>query len=283
MHIEVLDIASWGSGPHNEDRAGSAGRLAWVIDGATDLVDAPLVGEHSDAAWLAEQTQLSLTYLQSQPFEDLTDLPAIVSGRLAERFVEQSRREPAARWEHPSAAALIVRASQSQLEWVSLGDCALILETPSGLSCIGVGGPEAGDSRLATTLRQLRRKRALSTEQERRSELLPRLRQGRGDNLNQPGGYGVISITPPPRDLIATGRLPVASVSHALLATDGLMRLVEIFERHDARSLLETAKAKGLTSLLDELRSLEADDSDCLDHPRLKQSDDAAGLLMRIS
>ena len=283
MHIELLDMASRGSGPHNEDRAGSAGTLAWVIDGATDLVDAPLVGEHSDAAWLAEHTQLGLTSLHSQPFEDLADLPAMISGHLSEIFAKQSRRQPAARWEHPSAAALIVRATHSELEWVSLGDCALIVETPSGISCIGVGGPDAGDSKLASTLRQLGQRRALSTEHERRSELLPRLRKGRGENLNQPGGYGVISITPPPRELIAAGQVPVAGISHALLATDGLMRLVEIFERHDARSLLETAKANGLASLLDELRSLEADDSDCLDHPRLKQSDDATGLLLRMS
>lgn len=283
MHIEILDMASRGSGPHNEDRAGSAGVLAWVIDGATDLVDAPLVGEHTDAAWLAEQTQLSFTSLHSQPIEDLSELPAMVSERLAEMFAQRSCRQPAARWEHPSAAALIVRATHGELEWVSLGDCALIVETPSGLNCIGVGGPDAGDNKLASTLRQLRQRRTLSTEHERRAELLPRLRKGRGENLNQPGGYGVISITPPPRELITTGRLPVAGVSHALLATDGLMRLVEIFERHDARSLLETAKANGLASLLDELRSLEADDSDCLDHPRLKQSDDATGLLMRLS
>ena len=51
MPIDIIDIASQGSGAVNEDRTGSAGTLAWVIDGATDLVETPLVGEHSDAAW----------------------------------------------------------------------------------------------------------------------------------------------------------------------------------------------------------------------------------------
>jgi protein phosphatase 2C-like protein len=282
MHIEVLDIASRKSGSHNEDRAGSAGTLAWVIDGATDLVEAPLVGEHSDAAWLAEHTQLCLQAMKTEHLDDLADVPARVSNHLADAFVRQSRRQPAARWEHPSAAATIIRTNCGQLEWVSLGDCALIVETPAGLKSIGVGGPDTGDSRLASALQRLRQKHTLSTEAERRSELLPRLRKGRGENLNLPGGYGVISITPPPRELITTGRLPVESSSHVLLATDGLMRLVEIFERYDAQTLLEAAKAKGLASLLDELRGLEAEDSACLGHPRLKQSDDATGLLMRI-
>ena len=201
---------------------------------------------------------------------------------LADAFARHSRRRSTARWEHPSAAAIIIRATTDHLDWVSLGDCALIVETPAGLKSIGVGGPDTGDSRLASALQRLRQKQTLSTEAERRSELLPQLRKGRGENLNLPGGYGVISITPPPRELITTGRLPVESSSHVLLATDGLMRLVEIFERYDAQTLLETAKAKGLASLLDELRGLEADDSACLGHPRLKQSDDATGLLMRI-
>lgn len=282
MHIKVLDIASRGSGSHNEDRAGSAGNLAWVIDGATDLVEEPLVGEHSDAAWLAEHTQRSLSSMEQEQLDDLAELPAGISMHLADAFARHSRRRPTARWEHPSAAAIIIRATKDHLDWVSLGDCALIVETPAGLNCIGVGGPEAGDSRLASALQRLNIKRTLITEAERRSELLPQLRKGRGEKLNQPGGYGVISITPPPRELVSTGRLSVASSSHVLLATDGLMRLVEIFRRYDAQTLLETAKTKGLGRLLHELRSLEADDSDCFGHPRLKQSDDATGLLMRI-
>ncbi len=275
-------MASWGSGPCNEDRTGSTGALAWVIDGATDLVEAPLVGERTDAAWLAEQAQLVLTAIQSETFEDLVDLPAEISKRLRQAFAQQCSRQPTALWEHPSGAAMIVRPNESQLEWVSLGDCALIAETSSGLKCIGVGGPDAGDRRLASTLRHLRQNLTLSTEAERRTELLPRLRECRGEGLNQPGGYGVISITPPPRELISSGRFPITRESHALLATDGLMRLVETFQRYDAQSLLETAKAGGLTRLLDELRGLEANDFDCVGHPRLKQSDDATGMLIRI-
>ena len=74
MHIKVLDIASRGSGSHNEDRAGSAGNLAWVIDGATDLVEEPLVGEYSDAAWLAEHTQRSLSSMEQEQLDDLAEL-----------------------------------------------------------------------------------------------------------------------------------------------------------------------------------------------------------------
>jgi len=282
MPIDIIDIASQGSGAVNEDRTGSAGTLAWAIDGATDLVETPLVGEHSDAAWLAEQTQRRLEVLQDNELDDLAELPIGLARHLADAFYEQTRRQPAAQWEHPSAAAMITRTRQGALEWISLGDCALIVETPDGLKSIGVGGPDAGDHGVASTLQRIRKQHAMNSDTQRLTQMLPELRKGRGGNLNQPGGYGVISITPPPADLIGTGTLPVAVGSHALLATDGLMRLVEIFARHDAASLLEAAKTTGLNGLLNELRSLEDADNDCQGHPRVKRSDDATALLIRI-
>jgi len=37
-----IDINSLAANEVNEDRAGIAGAMAWVIDGATDLIDTPL-------------------------------------------------------------------------------------------------------------------------------------------------------------------------------------------------------------------------------------------------
>ncbi|MBU1212975.1 MAG: hypothetical protein KJ587_17150, partial [Alphaproteobacteria bacterium] len=82
---------------------------------------------------------------------------------------------------------------------------------------------------------------------------------------------------------IAQGRLYVEPGTHALLATDGLIRLIDIYARHDARSLFEAAKSRGLESLLCELRQIEADDVDCTAHPRVKRSDDATGILLRFT
>lgn len=58
MPFVIIDCLSSASGRVNEDRAGAANDLAWVIDGATDVVDRPLTGATTDADWIAGQIDL---------------------------------------------------------------------------------------------------------------------------------------------------------------------------------------------------------------------------------
>jgi len=53
MTFAALDFETAASGEVNEDRAGTAQDLAWVIDGATDVVETPLTSTLSDANWIA--------------------------------------------------------------------------------------------------------------------------------------------------------------------------------------------------------------------------------------
>ncbi len=55
MSYTVVDTLSLASGAVNEDRAGSWGDRAWVIDGATDLGHVPLTRAASDASWFADE------------------------------------------------------------------------------------------------------------------------------------------------------------------------------------------------------------------------------------
>lgn len=283
MPFEIIDMASWGSGEPNEDCAGCAANLAWVIDGATDLVDAPLVGEVSDAAWLAGQAHTILGELALDAPCQLDELPQILNYRLADAFRMTSRIQPEDPWAHPSATALIARVADGWLEWIGLGDCALLIETPDGLKTVGVGGAEAGDRSTAAEVARIQKSHDVRSEEERKAQMWPKVRQQRAARLNQPGGYAALSVTPPPSELIGKGVFPATSGAHALLATDGLIRLIDIYARYDAASLFEAAKSHGLSALLGELRRIESDDADCKVHPRIKQSDDATGLLLRIT
>lgn len=284
MPFEIVEFSSRASGQQNEDRVGHSTTHAWVIDGATDMVTEPLVGKSSDAAWLAEEAQNLLREIDGKAaWASLPHLPQQLNEKLAEKFRATCRREPENRWEHPSAAALIVRFGDRKLEWVSLGDCAMIAETPQGLKCIGVGGPDAGDRFIVDDLTRFNAEKRMTSDQERKDRMWPDLRDKRGERLNAPGGYPVLSITPPPQDLVANGEIEIADAGHALLATDGLMRLVEIFARYTPQELLEVAIANGIEQLLNEVRELELADAECLKHPRIKRSDDATGLLLKAT
>jgi hypothetical protein len=67
-----------------------------------------------------------------------------------------------------------------------------------------------------------------------------------------------------------------------LLATDGFYALVEDYQRYGDRELIATAQAIGLQALARELRHIEDDDPNGERYPRMKKSDDATALLVRV-
>ena len=65
-------------------------------------------------------------------------------------------------------------------------------------------------------------------------------------------------------------------------ASDGLMRLIDIFGRYaSALGLLEACNP-GLTRLLGDVRAAETEDADFIRFPRAKVHDDATGVLIRV-
>lgn len=288
MPFTVIDHVSLGSGRANEDRAGARGALAWVIDGATDVVDAPLTPGPSDAAWLAEALHRALERHADTGRADTgqADLAALVfdlATEMAEAFDAVRTRAPAGRGEHPSAAGIIARLSEGMLDYVSLGDCALIVARPGGTVVHhGLGAQGAGDAMLAAAISAFHKTQAKPSASAARRHIWPQV-QAKRAAMNTPGGYGVLSITPPPRTLLFAGRIEVPPESRLMLMTDGLARLVDVFKTHTPDRLLEAAQRDGLADVAARLRAIEADDPECVTYPRAKTSDDATGLLLAIA
>ena len=279
MELEAVEVKSIASGAHNEDRAGVAFSYAWVIDGATDVLPEPLTDGPTDAAWFADAMQDAIARTVASTAVDLRAAPEIIAHDIAPRFVSAARRPAAHRGEHPSASAIILRAHQHGIEYVSLGDCTLMIEQDDTLAFVGVDADQAGDRWVVDALRGNTGKEATAAPLSR-ADLLPQLRAQR-QRMNTPGGYGIFSITAPPSEMIGHGTFEVRDDARILLASDGIMRLCDVFHRYDAQSLFEAAWTHGLAPLLTELRALEAADDDCRRFPRAKTSDDATALLLR--
>lgn len=280
MTLEVLDLVSIGASPQNEDRAGHTGSFAWVLDGATDVVEHPLTTWPSDAAWLAATLDAELRSATRQFRRPLADLPSHLAECAASAFQIAATRVPRHRGEHPSAAGLIVKSEAASLSYVSLGDCTLIAQTRTGIVRVGQDDDEAGDAWVRNALVSLQKASPEAPQSAHRAALWPQLRQAR-ERMNIVGGYAVFSITAPPSSLVVSGSIALDHEDMFLIASDGLMRLVDIFRRYTAAELITAASERGLTALVDELRQLEANDSECLRYPRAKVSDDATGLLAR--
>jgi len=274
----VSEIGTVAANDVNEDRVGASGALAWVIDGATDVIDAPLTTAPTDASWIAETLDQLMRDVALAP-TDLAELPAILTERLQAEFRRSSRRQPIGRHEHPSAAGLIVRIDGLQLDYLSIGDCTLLAQTSAGVVRLGTNEVEAGDRWVAEALRDYRAKNPDASADAARAHLWPKLGAGRW-SMNQQDGYGVFSLTPTPLRFIKLGSLKVAPRGHALLASDGLMRLVDIFHRYSTEELLTEAAERGTVALTAEVRALEQSDADCVQFPRAKRHDDSSGVLL---
>jgi len=283
MKLTVVEHASNPSGTANEDRAGSAGHVAWVIDGATDVIASPLTPAPTDASWFAEMMHTCLLDRAPNLTSPLSTLPQVLAEELAPAFARLASRPPIGPEEQPSAAAIVVRLDGPQLEYVTLGDCALIAEGADGrLHHIGDAAEQAGDRWVADAIEQHLAATPSATSATFRDHLWPKLRLARA-RMNAPDGYGVFSITPAPARFIRTGSIALRPGSRVLLATDGLMRLVDVFKTHDVQTLFDAATTQGFADLIAKLRALEHADETCIEFHRAKVCDDATGLLLRLA
>jgi len=284
MSLLVVDQGSFGSGgPVNEDRTGAQGDVAWVIDGATDVLDAPLTRFASDASWLAGCLHAELTRRAATASPDLRQLVRELTQQAARHFERVATRTPAHRGEHPSASGIIVHAVGRTLHYVSLGDCALVAgRRDRTVAALNIGTRDGGDAALARAIAAFHKASAEPSAAAARRHVWPKVQAKRAE-MNTDGGYGVFSITQPPERFMVTDSLELPSGALVLLASDGLGRLVDVFARYTPATLLAAAADRGIAALVAELRALEAGDPECVAHPRAKVSDDATGLLLRVA
>ena len=280
----VAEASSVASGVVNDDVVGHIGNAAWVIDGATDIGEGPLVGEASDAAWLAGALGDWLASRARDLPANLKEIVPSFADHAAQQFARLSRRAPTGRFEHPSAAGLVAHIEGPDLVYLALGDCSLLVQWPNGgVFRYGVPDEEAGDAWLAQHLSAS----ANSADPEAsasqlRAGLMPVLRQAR-ERMNLSPGYGVFSITATPSEYVLSGRVPLEDGTRILLASDGFMRLVDVFGTFNVDELMGMTVDLGVAAMLDILRRTERSDDACRRYPRAKCSDDASALLATVS
>ena len=115
-----------------------------------------------------------------------------------------------------------------------------------------------------------------------REEFLPALRESR-NRVNTPGGDWLFAPDAACADHAEETRLKVAPGARILMASDGFLALSSDYARYTPEELFAAAVTRGLESLGQELRAVEASDPEGVKFPRFKKSDDATALLLRVS
>jgi hypothetical protein len=282
MTFELLDSISVAGNPAkaNEDAFGADARAAVVMDGATGLGDNLMPGP-SDAAWLATfGARRLLAHLR----EGDTAKDAV---RAAMEDAEQSyealrKRAPVENYELPHASMMLVNDPGAGIEALWFGDCALLVKRPGGtIEIIG----DALDKRAleASRVAKLAAKHGLSPAAGiNRPEYMSALRKAR-NYANTAKGFWSFAPEPHAAEHVERAHIGALPGTLLLLCSDGFLALVSDYRAYDAEGLIAACQKKGLATVVQELRAIEAKDADGVKFPRFKTSDDATALLLRLA
>ncbi|WP_189172298.1 GNAT family N-acetyltransferase [Pilimelia anulata] len=226
----------------NEDRYAVGRSWAFVLDGA-GRYPGRTGGCVHPIPWLVDR--LSHHLAGELDREDDRSLSAVLAATIAATCADHADTCDLSDPLSPGAAVAVVRQRAGVLEWLVLGDCAVVLD-PAELEPVSVVDDRV--DRLAD---------APVTDAEVRTYHPDYVAQVR----NQPGGFWVAAAVAAAAEHAYTGQLAARGVRQALVASDGVTRLVE---RHgwSWRRLLDTAAENGSRALIDAVRQADEADPD---------------------
>lgn len=264
----------------NEDVVGHHGNAAWVIDGATGI-GAALLDAPSDASWLARTADAALrTLLSNDPDIATRDLVREVTTLCRDALATHSVRDAEGPHEHPSAAFTMLRRIGDTIELTALADCKIAYRDADGTAQLFASTDfDAIEGRTLALTRELLIAEPDISPATLVERLLPQLQANRRQ-MNRPGGYWVLGTEPAAADHLATLTLPARSGQRFALASDGFLRLIELFDVASLDGLIAIDTDAAWQSWLAQLRAIEQAPSSL--YPRVKVHDDATLLNLEI-
>jgi len=265
--VRLLGALSEGSGAVNEDGCGWLGtqadvQAAWVFDGVTGINGRNDLGDGSDARWLVQRADARIRALAARdmPLPEL--LEELVAGLIADFATAAAGAEMPPDYDPPAACLILVKRYRDGWQALRLGDSCLLVRN-------------AFDHWLTREARK-RRDAGILDIKALLAEFAPQLKAGRA-RRNRPDGYSILEAS---RDALAMPEiLELGEPEQMLLCTDGYYRAVDHYGLHDDEGLM-AASAESVSAVLKALRAAEADDPDCLRHPRFKPADDATTVML---
>lgn len=232
-----------------EDACGFNGPNAWVIDGATPLLEQLGLPAASDPQWLAQ----ALTMILAGPYTDpvRTGVRARLASALAAVNAAATPLVGPERTRFPSAAISVAQLNADGVEVASLADCTVVVRTDDGAThVVRAGDADAGVE--AAVAGHVETRGPVTPEE--RTKLLIRDRERR----NTLGNLWVARREPEAADhahVVQLGR-PVLMV----MATDGAWRAVDLGLASGPEEFLErTETTLGALGLMQELRTRQAE------------------------
>jgi hypothetical protein len=172
----------------------------------------------------------------------------------------------------PSSMVVIARAGAEALDYLVLGDSALVIGHASGQAEVvtdrRMGAVAADEFRTVLSL-------PIGTEEHQTARVAFVRRQQ--PMRNKPNGYPVASTDPGAAFKAITGSVPIGEVRQAAMVSDGVTRFAE-FSLGTWADLLGVLASHGPGELFARIREAEDGDPEGRKWPRAKQHDDVGAV-----
>ena len=267
----------------NEDFFGFEDDCAWVLDGSTGLNRRRLVAPvgSTDAQWYADSFS---KYLSGHLNETALSLPEIFSRGVKHvwgMFVKRATFS-IGQADVPCCLGTAVRRVGSQLEYICIGDCVLLIGFRDGTAKeLFDPALRALDNNVIEHGMIIAKEKGISFS-ECIPQLYPELRQNRA-LANKPDGYYALSNDWESIKKAKTGIIPLDCIQDICLLSDGFAQYYQLFKLVSGPGpFLRAIRNKETEKLYEELLSAQKADESMDQHPRLKLSDDATISYFRL-
>ena len=267
----------------NEDAWGKNANCVWVLDGATDL-SRTIIDGVSSARWFVDHISAALKSMAAPDhFDALIGTLSTATSASKKSFCAAMGAPNSNTLTPPSATLLIALDLGDWVELGALGDSRILYEENGETKTLGESKVEQLDEAVIAKAAAIRAKTPSLSLQEIRNLIAPTLNANRA-KMNQPNGYPMLSFNPCALNKIQRIKIKKSSLSNPnlLLATDGYLRLVELFKLRTYASLLAHSSIE-LDQAFDLLRQTEQEDPEGNKFLRLKPEDDATCVRVSIS
>jgi serine/threonine protein phosphatase PrpC len=174
----------------------------------------------------------------------------------------------------------MIAVEGDKLHILFLGDSRVLIETADDAVHNFGTTPSRGafEARLARKMIAAGKGIGIDAQKQTVVEELRRARE----IVNTSDGYWLLGADATVSDHLNMTTLRLDGDATVLLATDGFYALTEDYKHYGDRELIATSQVVGLATLGRELRAIEDKDPDGVRYPRMKKSDDATALLVKI-
>lgn len=266
---------------NNEDIWGISDTAAWVFDGATGLLPENMIAPDgmTDPRWLVERANEFLNNRADQ-INDIKTLYIDTQKYCEDAFNAGKRKDVKDSGEYPSAASIIVKHLGDKIICGSISDCTILIETDDGVDIVPPCPVHKAVDENSIKHMKVEISKGLSLK-EARANVTPIILSQR-KKANSPGGHSVFSLGTDLTDKVRVKEFSYSPNKHILMMTDGFYSIVEDYFQYDDAGLMKTAIEGGLKPIYNMIRDIEDKDPEGIKYTRMKKSDDATAILIKM-